>query len=227
MPSRPPLPPIDATPLKDIARSLRFAAERGGRTVSEALPRGALPDPAARLADAALATVRKIAKEADRGVSALAHAVLDRNDPPPSLAQPTETGFSAVAHDGLRFALAHLGAESSLISETAAQRAWDQVSHSGAGAKDSATAAALFLAMLNGHVLREAIWGEAARKIAPADTERVAVFAVLLAMLAEPANPLSLVPAATDLAFALRADLAETADLTSLAALFEEFRNNV
>lgn len=229
MPSRltPPFPPLDPAPLKDMARSLRFVAERGGRTLKEALPLDILPDPAARAADAALATLRKVGREADRSVSALAHALLDRKDPSPSLSQTADTGFAAAIHDGLRVALSQMGVESSLISETAAGRAWATVHQAGPGGKDSETAAALFVALVQFHAVREAIWREESKPLLPTDTARVAIFAVLLAMLADPSGHAALLPAATDLALALRGDLADNDDATALAALFEEFRNHV
>ncbi len=231
MTPRPTLPRLDPAPLKDMARSLRFVAERGGRTLQKSLPLDVLPDPAARVADAALSTVLKVGQKAEQGVSALAHALLDDDAPPPPLDHAAEAEgearFAAAAHDGLRAALAQLGAESSLVSETAARRAWASVAEAGAGQKDSATAAALFLALSAHHAVREAIWPED-MSLSPAEAARVAVFAVLLAMLADAAQFHGLLPAAVDIALALRADLAATAeDATRLAALFDEFRNHV
>ena len=60
------------------------------------------------------------------------------------------------------------------------------------------------------------------------ETRRRSARWVLLAMLADPAQFHGLLPAAVDIALALRADLAATAeDATRLAALFDEFRNHV
>lgn len=233
MTPRPTLPRLDPTPLRDMARSLRFVAERGGKTLKTALPLDVLPDPAARVADAALDAVLKVGHGAERGVSALAHALLDRDEAPPTLDQSTlgqpeaaEAGFATAAHDGLRAALALLGAESSLVSEMAARRAWQAVAQAGTGQKDSATAAALFLALSEAHVLREAIWPDTATLSAP-EAARIATFAVLLAMLADPVQFRTLLPAAVDIALALRSDLTAAGDATRLAALFDEFRDHV
>jgi hypothetical protein len=229
MPLRPTLPRLDPAPLKDMARSLRFVAQRGGKTLKSALPLDALPDPAARMADAALAAVMKVGAEADRSVSALAHAMLDEDVPPPPLDHPeaaeAEARFATAAHDGLRIALARLGAEGSLVSETAARRAWRGVAHTGTGQKDSATAAALFGALTESHTVREVIWPSDA-SLPEADAISIASFAVLLAMLSDPDGFTDLLPAAVDLALALRSDI-PAADPGRLAALFEEFRDHV
>lgn len=226
---RPTLPHIDPAPLKDVARSLRFVAERGGKTLKSALPFDALPAPAARMADAAIDAVIKVGAGADRSVSALVHALLDGDDPPPPLDQPAaaeaEVRFATASHDGLRLALARLGAESSLISEVSARRAWHRVVSEGSGQKDSATAAALFAALAEAHAVREAVWPEGAA-IPASEAAAVACFAVLLAMLADAAGFMALLPAAVDLALAVRQDIA-SADATRLAALFEEFRDHV
>lgn len=228
---RPHIPRLDTAPLKDVARSLRFVAERGGRTLQKSLPLDALPDPAARVADAAIATVLKVGQEAERGVSAFAHALLDRDEPPPPLDHPeeeaTESRFAAAAHDGLRDALARLGAESSLVSEMAARRAWRAVQQDGPARKDSETAAVLLLALDRVTVVREAVW-QSGTTPAPDEAARTATFAVLLAMLADPAGYRALLPAVVDIALALRADIVAAGDdPASLAALFDEFRDHV
>lgn len=231
MTQRPSFPHLDSAPLKDMARSLRFVAELGGRTLQKSLPLDALPDPAARVADAALNTALRVGQRAEQSVSALAHALLDKDAPPPPLDHADETEsearFAAAAHDGLRAALAQLGAQSSLVSETSARRAWASVAQAGAGQKDSITAAALFLALSANHSIREAIWPQD-MPLTPSEAARVATFAVLLAMLIDPAHFHSPLPAAVDITLALRADLATAAeDATRLAALFDEFRNHV
>lgn len=227
MPSRLPLPPIDTSPIKDVARSLRFAVEQGGRSLRKGLPLEALPEPAARLADAALTTAWKIGDSAGRGVSSLAH-LLDKDDTPPPLSHPeeatAEARFAAATHDGLRAALLRLGAEGCLVSEAAAVAAWRRVTRS-AEASDSATAAALYLALLDPPAVREVVWPDAAAPVA--DATRLAVFAVLLAMLADPAGYQEMLPAATDIALALADDLAKAEDPAALKTLFEDFRNHV
>jgi hypothetical protein len=232
MPQRhlPPFPPLDPVPLKDMARSLRFVAERGGRTLRDTLPIDALPEPAARLADGALASVLRLGGQAQRGVSDLAHRLLDRDDPPPPLTGPdaaeAESRFAAAAHDGLRVALRQLGAEDSLIRETTARHVWAAVFAQGPKGSEGATAAALFQALEAAHVIRETVWPEAAA-LPPAEARRIALFAVLLAMLADPADFHSRLHASVDLALALRADIAAAPDETRLAALFDEFRDHV
>lgn len=227
MPSRLPLPPIDTAPIKDVARSLRFAVEQGGRSLRKGLPLESLPEPAARLADAALTTAWKIGDSAGRGVSSLAH-LLDRDEAPPPLSHPEEAAaearFAAATHDGLRAALLRLGAESCLVSEVAAVAAWRRVTQS-AEASDNATAAALYLALLDPPAVREVVWPHASTP--QTDATRVAVFAVLLAMLSDPAGYQDLLPAATDLALALAGDLATAEDPATLKTLFEDFRNHV
>lgn len=223
MPSRLPLPPIDAAPIKDVARSLRFAVEQGGRSLKKGLPLEALPEPAVRLADAALATARRLGDRA----GSLAHVLLDGDDTPPPLSHPeeaeAEARFAAAAHDGLRAALKRLGAESCLVGEAAAAAAWRRATRA-SGGSDGATAAALYLALLDPPAIREVVWPEGATP--PAEAGRVAIFAVLLAMLADPAGYRDLIPAATDLALALAGDLS-AADAPALHALFDEFRNHV
>jgi hypothetical protein len=226
MPSRLPLPHIDTAPIKDVARSLRFAVEQGGRSLRKGLPLDVLPEPAARLADAALATARRIGAEAERGASSLAH-LIEGDDTPPPLSHPEEAAaearFAAAAHDGLRAALLRLGAEGCLVSEAAAVRAWRQVTRA-AGGSDGDTAAALYLALLDPPAVREVVWPEG---VAPLpEAARVATFAVLLAMLADPAGFQDLLPAASDLALALAGDLLQ-ADRVAVKTLFEDFRNHV
>lgn len=227
MPSRLPLPPIDTAPIKDVARSLRFAVEQGGRSLRKGLPLEALPEPAARLADAALTTARKVGESAGRGVSSLAH-LLDGDDTPPPLSHPEEAAaearFAAAAHDGLRLALMRLGAESCLVSEAAAVAAWRRVMRA-TEASDSETAAALYLVLTDPPAVREVVWTEGATPLVEA--ARVATFAVLLAMLADPTEYQALLPAATDLALALAPDLMRAGDRAALKTLFEDFRNHV
>ncbi len=231
MPNRPPLPPppLDPAPLKDMARLLHFAARQGGRSLRRGLPPGALPEPAVRLADAALASAERLGEEARRGASALGRAVMGGGESPPPLSHPEEAAaaarFAAAAHDGLRIALARLGAESCLVSEAAAQSAWRQATQGRAGQSDSAIAAALFEALLAVQAVRETVWAEEGGP-PPVGASRLAVFATLLAMLAEPAGFRDLIPAATDIALALRDELA-AARPAALQAMFDEFRAHV
>lgn len=228
MPSRLPFPPIDTAPIKDVARSLRFAMEQGGRSLRKGLPLEALPEPAARLADAALATAQRIGGTAGRGASSLAHALLDGDLTPPLLSHPEEAAaearFAAAAHDGLRLALIRLGAESCLVSEAAAVAAWRRVTRTPAQS-DSATAAALFVSLSDPPAVRDVVWPDGITP--PTQAARIATFAVLLAMLADPAGYRDLVPAATDLALALSGDLSAAGDAAALKNLFDSFRNHV
>ena len=228
MPSRLPLPPIDTAPIKDVARSLRFAVEQGGRSLRKGLPLEALPEPAAWLADAALTTALRIGDSAGRGAASFAHVLLDGDDTPPTLSHPEEAAaearFAVAAHDGLRAALMRLGAESCLVSEAAAVTAWRRVTRA-AEASDSETAAALYLALTDPSAVREVVWTEGATP--PVQAARVATFAVLLAMLADPTEYQALLPAATDLALALAPDLMRAGDRAALKTLFEDFRNHV
>lgn len=228
MPSRLPLPPIDTAPIKDVARSLRFAVEQGGRSLRKGLPLEALPEPAARLADAALTTARRIGDSAGRGASSLAHVLLDGDDTPPPLSHPEEAAaearFAAAAHDGLRAALLRLGAESCLVSEAAAVAAWRRVTRA-AEASDSETAAALYVALTDPPAVREVVWADGTTP--PVEAAKVATFAVLLAMLADPAEYHALLPAATDIALALSPDLTRASERAALKTLFEDFRNHV
>jgi hypothetical protein len=220
---------LDPTPIKDIARSLRFVAEVSGRTLRKTLPLDALPDPAARVAESALSALLKVGREAERGASKLAHTLLDRTDLPPPLADATEAeaeaSFTAAAHEGLRAALALLGAETSLVSESAMRRAWRTVIHAGSGHRDSATAAALFTALEQAQVLRDAVWNEDA--LPAPEAERIATFALLLAMLADHASYQSALPAAVDIALAIRQDIAAADRPDRLESLFDEFRDHV
>lgn len=228
MPNRPPfpLPRLDAAPIKDVARSLRFVAERGGRTLKQALPLDALPEPAARLAERALATVERLGATAQRSVSGLAHSMLDPDGPPSPLTAAdadAEARFAVALQSGLTRALALLGAESALVSETAAARAWRQVMAEGPGATEADTAAALHQALLAGGVVREVFWPEDAPL---PEARALAIFSVLLAMQADPADFDNRLAAATDMALALRADIL-AADAPALTALFAEFHDHV
>ncbi len=230
MPNRSPfpLPRLDAAPIKDVARSLRFVAERGGRTLKQALPLDALPEPAARLAEGAFATVERLGATAGRGVSGLAHSLLDPDGPPPPLttdAADAEARFATAMHAGLTRALAQLGATEALVSEAAAERAWRQVMAAGPGADEAAAAAALHQALLAVGAVREVDWPEDAT-LPLADARGLALFAVLLAMQGDPGDFDNRVAAATDIALALRADIG-TADPARLAALFAEFHDHV
>lgn len=229
MPTRLPMPPIDTAPIKDVARSLRFAVQQGGRTLRKGLPLEALPEPAARFAGAALSTAQKLGDRAERGASTLVHALLDGDDTPPPLSQPDEVAaearFAAAAHDGLKLALLQLGAETCLVSEAACAAAWRRVAHAGPADGDSAMAADLMLALLAAPALREVIWAEGA--IPPQDAPRLAAFAVLLAMLADASGFRTLLPATTDIALAVAGDLAAAAGSDNLKTLFDEFRNHV
>ncbi|MEY4697004.1 MAG: hypothetical protein RIT14_1432 [Pseudomonadota bacterium] len=232
MPPRPtpPFPPIDVAPLIDMARSLRFVAERSGRTLKNSLPGDALPAPAARLADGALTRALRLGETAQRGVSGLAHMLLNRDAPPPPLTAPdadqAERRFAAAAHDGLRLALFRLGAEGVLASETAARQAWRQVFSAGAMGSEGETAAALVLALDTSGALRETLWPDTAT-LSLAEARRIAIFAVLLAMLDDPADFRLRLDASVDIACALRDDLCAAADAAALATLFEEFRTHV
>jgi hypothetical protein len=230
MPLRPPLPHIDPAPLRDMARSLRFVAERGSRTLQKSLPLDALPDPAARMADAALSTVLRVGQGAERSVSAFAHALLDDDAAPPPLGNPeaakAEAHFARAVQGGLRQALTHLGAESTLVSEMAARRAWAEVTRSGTGQSDSETAAALFAALHDAHTVREVVWPDDLA-LSPSEATQIASFALLLAMLADPAGLRALIAPCVDLALALRADLAAATTPAALTALFDEFRDHV
>lgn len=230
MPNRPPfpLPRLDPAPIKDVARSLRFVAERGGRTLKQALPLDALPEPAARLAEGALATVERLGATAQRGVSGLAHSLLDPDGPPSPLtaADPdAEARFAVALQSGLTRALALLGAESALVSETAAARAWRQVMAAGPGATEAETAAALHQALVATGVVREVVWPEQITLPLP-EARVLALFAVLLAMQGDPGDFDNRLAAATDMALALRADIL-AADAPALAALFADFHDHV
>lgn len=228
MTERAPLPPLDPTPIKDIARSLRFVAEVSGRTLRKTLPLDALPDPAARVAESALSALLKVGREAERGASKLAHTLLDRDLPPPlsdASEAEAEASFAAAAQDGLRAALSQLGAETSLVSESATRRAWRMVAHEGSGHRDSATAAALFTALEQAQVLRDAVWAEGA--LPAPEAERIATFALLLAMLADHTSFKAALPAAVDIALAIRQDIASADTQERLETLFDEFRDHV
>ena len=230
MPNRSPfpLPRLDAAPIKDVARSLRFAAERGSRTLKQALPLDALPEPAARLAGGALATVERLSATAGRNMSGLAHSLLDPEGPPPHLtkdAADAEARFATAFHAGLRRALAQLGATETLISEAAAERAWREVMAAGPGADEASAAAALHRALLASGVVREVVWPDEASLPLP-EARVLAVFAVLLAMQGDPGDFISRLDAATDMALALRADVMD-ADPNQLASLFAEFHDHV
>jgi hypothetical protein len=75
--------------------------------------------------------------------------------------------------------------------------------------------------------MHEAVW-PVANTLPTLEAARIATFAVLLAMLADPSGFRALLPASVDIALALRADLAKAGDDPSrLATLFDEFRDHV
>lgn len=214
-------PPIDLLPLKDAVRGLRDVAKRGVATLHDTLPLADLPGPAAHLADKALEQARVMGQMADRGLSNFAHSLLDDqvgvhlDDG----AAQAETRFAATLYACLQEVMPYLGDDPSGISETAARAAWRKVQAQG-NATDSLVAAQLLLALEAVGLIRPLI-------ATPAANLRPALFASLLAMLADPDHPAPLLPATADLALALASDLAKIDNPSALVALFEEFRHHV
>lgn len=226
-----PAPPLDVVPLKDVARSLRFIAERGGRTLRESLPLDSLPEPAARVAEGALSSVHRLGDAAGRRVSALAHALLDEDgDQPLHLVTPdpaeAEARFAAAAYAGLRLAMVRLGAENCLVSESAARAAWRAAQDHGPAGTDVLVAGDLFLALIAHRAIRDAILPEAC-PYSFAEAGRIATFALLLSLLGPGEASEASIPAAVDLTLALRDDLAKAGDAAAIAALLAEFRDHV
>ena len=222
MPDRRPPLPIDPLALKDAARGLRHLAREAGQTLREALPLIALPGPAALALDA----IQHLGEAAERRVSTLAHAALD-NAGPVALADPAlaEERFAAALYLGLAQALKRLGADAPLIRETAARAAWRQALAAGPGS-DSLMAGRLYLALGSTRPLRDATLPRD-EDLSLSRAERLAVFAVLLAMLADPSRAMDLVPASLDLTLALGADLEAAVTPDAVGRLFEEFRHHV
>lgn len=233
MPNRRPISPnpLDVVPLKDVARSLRFIAERGGKTLRESLPLDSLPEPAARVAEGALSSVHRLGDAAGRHVSALAHALLDDDSAAPvHLITPdpaeAEARFAATVYTGLRLAMVRLGAENCLVSESAARAAWRVTQEDGPADTDVRVAADLFEALLAQRAIRDAILPPAC-PFALAEATRIATFAVLLSLLGPGEAGEASIPAAVDLTLALRDDLAKANSAAAVAALLQEFRDHV
>ena len=226
----PPFPHLDAAPLKDMVRGLRFAAERGGQALRLALPLDALPRPAARLADGAVSAVLHLGAQTARGVSGMARALVGTDAPPPPLtdrkAAAVAQRFATATHDGLCRALSHLGADAALIAETPARRIWKEVFAHGPQGSEAATAAELFLALDNAGLVRDIVWPDPS-PLSTAEARPIALFGVLLAMLDDPADFHSRLLPAVDLSLALRSDIAAAQDANSLCALFDDFRHHV
>jgi hypothetical protein len=219
-------PPIDLLPLKDAARGLRAAAKRGVVALQETLPLADLPAPAIALADKALEQARVVGQMADRSLSDLAHSLLDDRGAVhlDDMARQAETRFCGMVYAALQEVLPRLEVDPAGISETAARAAWRKVQTEGA-ATDTQVAAQLLLALEEVKLMPH---------LSPSADPRLrpGLFAVLLAMLAQPEDPTPLLPAAADLALALGPDLSDAGQLNTggadgLAALFEKYRHHV
>ena len=219
-------PPIDLLPLKDAARAIRAAAKRGVTALQDTLPLADLPAPAVALADKALEQARMVGQMADRGLSDLAHSLLDDRGAVhlDDMTAQLETRFAGMLYASLQEVLPRLGIDRAEISETAARAAWRKVQAEGA-ATDTQIAAQLLLALEDVKLIHSM----AARDGAGL---RPGLFAVLLAMLAQADDPTPLLPAAADLALALGTDLLNAGQTNArgadaLAALFEKYRHHV
>lgn len=232
-----PTPLPDPMPLRDALRGLRHAVRRGGESFLDAMPVGALPGPAAELAEAVLREVGEIAKGVDEVASGLARFALGARSTLPGTMQTltakpgAEDAFAKGIYAALRAVLHHLNVPSAYISETAARAAYLTLLPEQRTGSAASIAAALSLALAKAKVLRSASAADAADVPGNA-LEHTAIFAVMLWLQSnqgEAEDEAALV-SATDLTVALatEADAAfRDRDAKRLEALYAEFAPHV
>jgi hypothetical protein len=228
-----PLPP-DPMPLREALRGLRHVLRRGGESLRETVPVGSLPGPAADVAGKVLHHVGQVARKVDSVASDIAGRMLGVADAPPApdLAGPVDAGgFAAAVYAALRVVLARMGVADAFVSEVAARDAPGAAYADPVDADEAARAAGLMLALLAGQVVRDVVPG-AQSDIAPVAVPPVAVFAVMLWLVADRSQDggEAALQAAADLALAMAPDVAAAAgarDAGRIAALLAEFRPHV
>jgi hypothetical protein len=224
-------------PLRGALRALRHVVRRGGEALIETLPVDSLPGPTAVVAEKVLREVEEIARGLDEAASGLAKRVIGGTGAqPPALGlapDPRQAAtFAAAAYAALRAALKRIGAGGAFVSEAAARTSYLALPRDRA-ATEADRAADLALALLAARVVRDAPAHPAAR-VGAADVPGVAVFAVLLWLVApraaDEAEGEAALDAAVDLTVAIADDVAAACaarDRARLAALFAEFADNV
>lgn len=231
MPHRPTA--SDATPLKDAARGLRFAFDKGRATLKQALPLSLLPEPLAKAAGSALAGMDQITNAAERQTRSLARSLLPEDTSTTTSlddltnAAGAEHRFAAAFYRGMQFSLRALGVDTALISETTASATYAQSLQHGTAASDTALAARLMPALIAAGTLRDATL-PATLDMTFAELTRLATFATLLALLSDDHDLTVTLPACANMALALRSEIAAAQnDEAALHRLFDEFRHHV
>lgn len=226
--SHSPLRP-DFMALREALRGLRFLLRRGGESLAETIPIESLPKSAADLAGAVLHVVGGIARNVDELASGLVESVLGEAGQPSVTLDQLAAGqdsadlFGAAVYVALRSVLRRLNAPGVLVSEAAAQRAWDLT-----GKPDAAT---LTINLLDARVMRGTTAQEAAR-VPGSALEPVAIFAVLLWLQStrSDAENEEALHAAADLAVALAPEVTSACadrDAFRIAALYARYAAHV
>lgn len=238
MPPSPPFP-TDAMPLREALRGLRHVLRRSGTSLRETLPVERLPKPAADVAVAVLREVEDVARTVDRAATDLVRRVIGaderaapRLDAPPDPARAS--AFAAAAYTALQTVLERLGAGEVFISEAGLRDGYLSLGENANASQDEAARAAeLMMSLLRARVVRDPPAMPEAR-VPPKNLTPVALFALLLWLLApraeDDAESVAALDAASDIAAALSSDVTAAADAHDtgrLAALFAEFADNV
>jgi hypothetical protein len=206
--------PLDAMPLREALRGLRFFLLRGGETIAETLGVESLPKPAANLAGVVLREVDELARAVDGIASGVAKTVLGGHEPQTAplddlLAKPKSAAvFAAALYAALSSVLRRLGAASVFISEQTARNTIENLSHPELTEASADLAARLSLALLEARVIRGTTAQPKALVSAEA-IEPVSMFAVMLWIQSErsEAENLAALNAATDMAVALEPEV--------------------
>jgi len=192
-----------ATQLKDVLRALRYTLRKGRDTMREKAPRR-LPTPASGIALSALDEIEVLARNVDQLACNFAHTVLGGSTSNyPDLRQiiassNPENEFAVSYYEVMKVVLARLGAKRALVSESSGKRAFARL---GRGQEVVEMAARLTLQLISeGSVAIDKL--DERSPVNPPTANAVAVFAGLLAMLAESedSDREAMISAATDLA---------------------------
>ncbi|MGZ2461743.1 hypothetical protein [Rhizobium anhuiense] len=224
--------PQTTTHLKDVLRSLRYTLRKGRDTVKDTAPRR-LPAPASGIALSALGEIEILARNVDQLACKLAHSVLEDSAKSKSLREVIASSrppyeFSIAFYETMKLVLNYLGANRTLINQSAALRAFVRTT----GFQDAYQLAAQLTLHLadEGSITIDQL--DDRSPVTRPGLIVVAVFAGMLSLLAEPdgAGREAMIFAATDMAVALREkilDLYQKKDGSALAALFERCASHV
>ncbi len=197
-------------PLREALRGLRHLLRRGGQALRDTAPADSLPRPAAEIAKAVLREADQFVQGVDAMASGIAKSVLGGGATSALMLhelgqdEGAQARFAAAVYQALSSVLRRLGAVEAFVSEVAARRAFAAVTEDATGQDDARTAAGLVIGLLEVRVIRDSAAALDSR-VAPADIEPVAIFAVMLWLLSERSEQenQAALESATDLAVAL------------------------